>query len=70
MVYIIKFILLLLVFSCSTNEKINKTLQEDDRQIFEKGINFLEEKKLNESIDQFIKITDEFPFSKYSLTQR
>ena len=66
MVYIFKFIILLLFFSCSTNEKINKTAQEDDKQIFEKGIKYLEEKKFNESIEQFIKINDEFPFSKYS----
>ena len=66
MVYIFKFIILLLLFSCSTNEKINKIVQEDDKQIFEKGIQFLEEKKYKESIDQFIKISDEFPFSQYS----
>ena len=66
MVYIFNFIILLLFFSCSTNEKINKIVQEDDKQIFEKGIQFLEEKKYKESIDQFIKISDEFPFSQYS----
>ena len=66
MVYIFKFIILLLLFSCSTNEKINKVVQENDKQLFEKGIQFLEEKKFKESIDQFIKISDEFPFSKYS----
>ena len=66
MVYIFKFIILLLLFSCSTNEKINKVVQESDKQLFEKGIQFLEEKKFKESIDQFIKISDEFPFSKYS----
>ena len=64
MVYIFKFIILLLLFSCSTNEKINKVVQENDKQLFEKGIQFLEEKKFKESIDQFIKISDEFPFSK------
>ena len=66
MIYIFKFIFLLLLFSCSTNEKINKIVEEDDKQLFEKGIQFLEEKKFKESIDQFIKISDEFPFSKYS----
>ena len=66
MVYIFKFIILLLLFSCSTNEKTNKIVEEDDKQLFEKGIQFLEEKKFKESIDQFIKISDEFPFSKYS----
>ena len=66
MVYIFKFIILLLLFSCSTNEKINKVVQNNDKQLFEKGIQFLEEKKYKESIDQFIKISDEFPFSQYS----
>ena len=66
MVYIFKFIILLLLFSCSTNEKINKIVQENDKQLFEKGIQFLEEKKFKESIDQIIKNSDEFPFSKYS----
>ena len=66
MTSIFKFIILLILFSCSTNEKINKTAQENDKQLFEKGIQFLEEKKFKESIDQFIKISDEFPFSKYS----
>ena len=66
MIYIFKFIILLLFFSCSSNEKNNKITQINDKQLFEKGIQFLEEKKFKESIDQFIKISDEFPFSKYS----
>ena len=66
MVYIFKYIILLLLFSCSTNEKEISVLKQDDKKIFEKGIQLIEEKKFKESIDQFIKITDEFPYSKYS----
>ena len=66
MVYIFKYIILLLLFSCSTNEKEIIVFKQDDKKIFEKGIQLIEEKKFKESIDQFIKITDEFPYSKYS----
>lgn len=66
MIYIFKFLILLLLFSCSSNEKVIKISQEDDKKLFEKGIQFIEEKKYKESIDQFIKINDEFPYSKYS----
>ena len=66
MFYIFKFLILLLLFSCSSNEKVIKISQEDDKKLFEKGIQFIEEKKYKESIDQFIKINDEFPYSKYS----
>ena len=66
MAYNFKFLILLLLFSCSTNENKNIVGQENDKEIFEKGIRFIEEKKFKESINQFIKIQDEFPFSKYS----
>ena len=66
MAHIFKFIILLLLFSCSANEKEITIVQEDDKNIFEKGIQLIEEKKFKESIDQFIKINDEFPYSKYS----
>ena len=66
MTYIFKFLILLLLFSCSTNEKKIAVTQDNDKEIFEKGIQFIEEKKFKESINQFIKINDEFPFSKYS----
>ena len=66
MAHFFKHIILLLLFSCSANEKEIKTAQGNDRNIFEKGIQLIEEKKFKESIDQFIKITDEFPYSKYS----
>ena len=66
MFYILKFIILLFLISCSTNEKEIIMTNEDDKKIFEKGIKFIEEKKYKESIDHFIKISDEFPFSKYS----
>ena len=66
MAHIFKFIILLLLFSCSANEKEITIAQEDDKNIFEKGIQLIEEKKFKESIDQFIKINDEFPYSKYS----
>lgn len=65
MTYIFKLLILLMLFSCSINEK-KIVDQENDKDIFEKGIQFIEEKKFKESIDQFIKIKDEFPFSKYS----
>ena len=64
--HIFKFIILLLLFSCSANEKEITIVQGDDKNIFEKGIQLIEEKKFKESIDQFIKINDEFPYSKYS----
>ena len=38
MAYIFKFIILLLLFSCSANEKEITIVQEDDKNIFEKGI--------------------------------
>ena len=66
MANIFKFLILLILFSCSTNEKKNIVGLENDKEIFEKGIKFIEEKKFKESISQFIKINDEFPFSKYS----
>ncbi len=67
MAYFLKFsFLLLFLFSCSANEKKITIAQEDDKNIFEKGIKLIEEKNLKESIDQFIKINDEFPYSKYS----
>ena len=66
MAYIFKLLIFLLLFSCSTNEEKLKIIQENDKEIFEKGIQFIEEKKFKESINQFIKINDEFPFSKYS----
>ena len=66
MAYIFKFTILLLLFSCSANEKKITIAQGNDKEIFEKGIQFIEEKKFKESIDQFIKINDEFPYSKYS----
>ena len=61
MVYIFKFILLLILFSCSTNDDKITVAKEDDKKIFERGVQFIEEKKFNESINQFIKIKDEFP---------
>ena len=66
MAYIFKFLILLLLFSCSTNERNIIVPQENDEELFQKGIQFIEEKKFKESINQFIKINDEFPFSKYS----
>ena len=66
MAHIFKLLFLLFLFSCSSNEKKITLHQEDDNKIFEKGIKFIEEKKFKESIDQFIKINDEFPYSKYS----
>jgi len=66
MAYFFKFIILFLLVSCSTNEEKVITAQEDDKKIFEKGIQLIEEKKFKKSIDQFIKISDEFPYSKYS----
>ena len=44
--HIFKFIILLLLFSCSANEKEIITVQEDDKIIFDKGINLIEEKKI------------------------
>ena len=68
MFYIFKFkvLIFLFLFSCSTNEKEIIISQNDDKKIFEKGIQFIKDKKFKESINQFIKISDEFPFSKYS----
>ena len=66
MVYTFKLLLLLLLFSCSTNEKKITDIDKNDKEIFEKGIQLIEEKKFKESINQFIKIKDEFPYSKYS----
>ena len=66
MFYFFRLIILLLLISCSTNEKKITASQEDDKKIFEKGIQLIEEKKFKQSIDQFIKINDEFPYSKYS----
>ena len=66
MAYIFKLVTLLLLFSCSTNEKETTISKVNDKQIFEKGIKLIEEKKFKEGIDQFIKINDEFPHSKYS----
>ena len=66
MVYTFKLLLLLLLFSCSTNEKQITDIEKNDKEIFEKGIKLIEEKKFKESINQFIKIKDEFPYSKYS----
>ena len=66
MVYTFKLLFLLLLFSCSTNEKQITAIEKNDKEIFEKGIQLIEEKKFKESINQFIKIKDEFPYSKYS----
>ena len=66
MAHILKFIILILLFSCSANEREITISQGNDKNIFEKGIQLIEEKKYKESIDQFIKINDEFPYSKYS----
>ncbi len=66
MAYIFKYLTILLIFSCSANEKEVLLHQGDDEKIFEKGIQLIEEKKFKESINQFIKINDEFPYSKYS----
>ena len=66
MAYFFKLLIFMLLFSCSTNEKKITGSQDNDEEIFEKGIQFIEEKKFKESINQFIKIKDEFPFSKYS----
>ena len=46
MFYILKFIILLLLISCSTNEKEIIIANEDDKKIFEKGIKFVEEKNI------------------------
>ena len=66
MINIFKFITLLILVSCTTNDEKIVILQNDDKKIFEKGIQLIEENKFKESIDQFIKINDEFPYSKYS----
>ncbi len=66
MAYFFKFSVLLFLFLCSANEKKITISQENDKDIYEKGIQFIEEKKFKEGIDQFIKINDEFPYSKYS----
>ena len=66
MAYIFKLTILLILFSCSANEKDVKLSQGDDKKLFEKGIQLIKEKKFKRSIDQFIKINDEFPYSKYS----
>ena len=66
MVYFFKFIIFIFLFSCTTIKEKNIVSQEDDKKIFEKGMKFMEEKKFKKSIDQFIKISDEFPYSKYS----
>ena len=66
MANIFKYIILLILFSCSTNEKKIQVIQENDKEIFAKGTQYIEEKKFKESINQFIKIKDEFPYSKYS----
>ena len=66
MVYIFKFIIFIFLFSCSTYEKEIVALKEDDKKLFQKGIELINERKFEESIKQFIKITDEFPYSKYS----
>ena len=66
MAYFFKLLIFMLLFSCSTNEKKITGSKDNDEEIFEKGIQFIEEKKFKESINQFIKIKDEFPFSKYS----
>ena len=42
--HIFKFIILLLLFSCSANEKEITIVQEDDKFIFDKGIQLIEEK--------------------------
>ena len=66
MFYIFKLTVLLFLFSCSTNENKIVTIQDNDKKLFEKGIQLVEEKKFKESIDQFTKINDEFPYSEYS----
>ena len=62
MAHIFKSIILLVLFSCSANEKEITIAQGNDKNLFEKGIQLIEEKKIKESIDQFIKINDEFPY--------
>ena len=66
MAFFFKFIILFLLVSCTTNEDNILIIQNDDKKIFEKGLQFLEKKKFKESINEFIKINDEFPYSKYS----
>ena len=66
MAIIFKFLTILFLFSCSTNEKEIIAPEGDDKKIFEKGVQYIEEKKFKESINQFIKINDEFPYSIYS----
>ena len=51
MAYIFKLITLLLLFSCSTNEKVTTISKVNDQQIFEKGIKLIEEKKFKERIN-------------------
>ena len=61
-----KYILFIFIFSCSSNDKEIKVVQDNDKLIFEKGVKLIEDKKYKESIAEFIKINDEFPYSKYS----
>ena len=46
MAHIFKITILLLLFSCSVNEKEITITEGDDKNIFEKGIQLIEEKKL------------------------
>ena len=46
MANIFRFTILLLLFSCSANEKEITIVQGNDKKIFEKGIQLIEEKKI------------------------
>jgi len=68
MMYILKIFFFLLVVSCSSKDVkiITENETETDKKIFNKGLDLIKDKKYKESIIEFKKITDEFPYSDFS----
>ena len=64
--YLIRLALLLVVLSCSSNDKKTTSTFSSDIELYKSGMSYLKKREFTEAVEQFTELEIQHPYSKWS----
>ncbi len=64
--YLTRLMLLLIVFSCSSNDNETTNTFSTDIKLYESGMSYLKKKEFTEAVEQFTELEIQHPYSKWA----
>ena len=64
--YLIRLALLLVVLSCSSNDKETTSSFSSDIELYKSGMSFLKKREFTEAVEQFTELEIQHPYSKWA----